>query len=86
MGGGFVEPAGVGLDAIVGVDAARLVGPEVGLPVAVGHPAQQHGAFQDKLALVLGKMEVAQLHHGIVRRGDGHAQILIGEVDPNSGR
>ena len=79
---GLVEAPGVGQQPIARLHLARLMGAEVGLPVVVRYPPQQHRPLQGKGHLMLGEVKVAELHHGIVRRGNRHAAGAVVEVHP----
>ena len=70
------------VDAVASVDSARLVGAEICLPIGIGHPAQQEGTVERKLLLVVSKVKIAKLHHGVVWQSDGHAFCIIGKIDP----
>ena len=82
VGARLVKLSRVRLDDITRRHHAGLRAGEVRLPVVVRHPAEQQGALQRHILLVLGEVKVPKLHHRVFGRGDRHAVLAVVEVHP----
>src|SRR5687768_3203909 len=73
----LIEAPAMGQEAITGMYPAGLMRAEIGFPVVVGHPSQQHRPLQGAFRLVVSKMEISHLNHRVFRHSHRHAQLLI---------